>query len=461
MTTSGLQHGPGGVETDGLEQRPQHGRVEVHAVRAQQHLEALERCARPRVIGAVRRDRVETVGHRDDAGQRGLPPFRARVGVAGAVVVHVVLEARPHGVDHDLRQAGHARHHLRALDRVAADLDPLLGIERAGLAKHVTVDRHLADVVQQAGDTEVRERLARQPQRLPHADRQHRDVDAVRIGVFIVVLERRQSDERVLVLEDAVDDRLHDTLGVPQVGAAVLAGTQHDLARADHGAPEHLTRARALGLLLRKPVEFACEVLGVQMGRGQRHDVVDRRRVRGLGQLGRQGRVLGGQEDLEETLELGFGHALQEAQPAGLSLVEVREQCLIGTHERGARLDAHAVQVEVVRHRDKCDLVLVVEQSAQHLHEVLQLALERHVRDVVRARRAQQRHQPLDQRAAGLRQGLGLVAIIVRSVTHAALLDCSAASHACRTGARRDCAPASSAASALGVPMRARQRAMA
>ena len=54
---------------------------------------------------------------------------------------------------------------------------------------------------------------------------------------------------------------------------------------------------------------------------------------------------------------------------------------------------AHAVQVQVVGHRDECDFFLVLEQPAHHAEELLDLAAERLVRHVIRARRAQQRGQ--------------------------------------------------------------------
>jgi hypothetical protein len=239
------------------------------------------------------------------------------------------------------------------------------------------------------------------------------------------------------------------------------------LLRAHDRPPEHLLGAGALLLRLGQVVQLAHQVLRVHVRGRERHDVLDLRLVHRIRELRGQRRVLGGEEDLEEALELGFVDALREADPAGLAALEVREQRVVLAHERGGGLHAHAIQVEVVGHGDQRDLLLLVEQVAQHAHELLELALERHVRDVVRARGAHERHDALDDQRALLGERLGVAAAVafrrlVRpGIAHAAFRCCSAASHACRTGARRDCTPASSAAIALGVPMRARQRATA
>ena len=97
---------------------------------------------------------------------------------------------------------------------------------------------------------------------------------------------------------------------------------------------------------------------------------------------------------------------LKEAQAAELAALELSHQRVIGGEQGRLRLDTSPVQVEVVGHHHQRDLVLLVvlEHGLEHRQEILQLALERLIRDIVGARRAEQGVQ-LDEQLRALNDG--------------------------------------------------------
>ena len=167
-----------------------------------------------------------------------------------------------------------------------------------------------------------------------------------------MILERGQPDDRVLVVHDVVDHRLHQTLGVAQVGPSrwLRRGAGSCACRAPRARrPASPGRAPTRGWLLSSSSRSRSS--GVDLGGRDRHDVLDARLFDRLVQMLGDGRIVGGHEELEEALELGDGDLLVEADPAERAPLELRHQRVIEREQRRLDLDAHAVQVEVVGDR--------------------------------------------------------------------------------------------------------------
>ena len=101
---------------------------------------------------------------------------------------------------------GHDRRHRRHLRRAPEDLgavddvaphDLELGVgQLVGLVEDLGRRAHLADVVHQSGDAELAQQRAVDAERARLRHRQDRHVHHVRERVVVVVLQRRQRDER-------------------------------------------------------------------------------------------------------------------------------------------------------------------------------------------------------------------------------------------------------------------------
>ncbi len=138
-------------------------------------------------VGAGARHGVEAVGDgQDPGGQRDRLAGQA-AGVAGAVVVLVVV--------------GHAGQEvvelLEVLEDVHADLDVrldrpvFLGRQRLGLLEHHVVDADLADVVEQAHQVEVAPLVGREAELLAQPDGDPRDPLGVARGIRVLGVDRR------------------------------------------------------------------------------------------------------------------------------------------------------------------------------------------------------------------------------------------------------------------------------
>ena len=77
----------------------------------------------------------------------------------------------------------------------------------------------LADVVEQRGHAEIVQLQLVQPEPLAERHGEDADVDAVRERVLVVVANRREPDERRLLVQDLIDDPLHDALDLLDVRA--------------------------------------------------------------------------------------------------------------------------------------------------------------------------------------------------------------------------------------------------
>ena len=145
----------------------------------------------PRAVGAVGGHRVERVGDEDDPRAERDVLARQAVRVAAAVPGLVVV-ADPR-VD---------RRDAEALEQPVADLgmlaqhDQLLVVERAGLLQDAVGDRDLAEVVQQAGEPQLLDRLVVEAQRAGDALDEPADRLRVRAGVGVLARRRRGSGSR-------------------------------------------------------------------------------------------------------------------------------------------------------------------------------------------------------------------------------------------------------------------------
>jgi hypothetical protein len=169
---------------------------------------------------------------------------------------------------------------------VALDLLELLWRELARLPDEVEAERGLADVVEQSRDARLQQEVSVHPEPIGEREAQDGDVDAVVVGVIVVVLEHRQAEQDVPVLEDQVAHLHHDLPGL---------GRLRDLAEAH--VVEHVGHDReGAGVDL---LGLALEVLLVLLD-AARLDVLD-----GLAgeHLARPARRLEGRRLLREHLE--------------------------------------------------------------------------------------------------------------------------------------------------------------
>ena len=136
------------------------------------------------------------------------------------------------------------------LRRVLEDFGPVHGVplqdvelgvgELARLVEHLGGRLHLADVVHQRGQTELAQQrpVDPEPARLSH--REDRHVHHVGEGVVVVVLERRQRQQRSAVLRHGLGERVDEA--ARRIGIRLAF---------DRGAlPEHAGHARRVGVEL-------------------------------------------------------------------------------------------------------------------------------------------------------------------------------------------------------------------
>ena len=112
-----------------------------------------------------------------------------------------------------------------------------------------------------------------------------------------------------------------------EVGPPRLLGADEHLLGAEHRAPEHPPGAPALVARVPRGIEFLRDVVLVDIGQRDRLDVIDARGVQVAEHaLGRE-RILRGDEQLNEPLELGGDEPLGDAdarEPAPLELLHQR-----------------------------------------------------------------------------------------------------------------------------------------
>ena len=84
------------------------------------------------------------------------------------------------------------------------------------------IERHarLADVVHQRRESELVQLELVHPEPPAERDGEDADVHAVGERVFVVVADRRQADERRLLVQDLIDDALHHALDLLDVRAS-------------------------------------------------------------------------------------------------------------------------------------------------------------------------------------------------------------------------------------------------
>ena len=391
----GEQHRARRVEADRPHQRPQHRRVELHARRPEQVLQPLERaCA---AAGGRRGAR---------SSRRSSPPPRRCATSSPAPT-----RARPRGSRCGRSSCG-ARGRP-ASRRASAWRAPACGtsssrprsgggacsstrrrVSRAGLRSTSPGTAILPMSCSRPATPRSASAWRGSPSDLAHAHREHAHVHAVGVGVLVVLLERGQPDDRVLVPHDAVHDRLHQR-------AWPAAGRAGRSARRAAGCCLVPSTARQNTFFARprsRPAPGSSsssrrEVLLVQLARGQRHDVLDAGLRDRLGQALGQRRVLGRHEELEEALELGRRDARAgSARRPATRRSNSAEQRVVDRQQR-RRWPARARRSGRSSRRPRPARPRPPPPCARwsDREEVLQLAPERLVRHVVRARGAQQR----------------------------------------------------------------------
>ena len=124
----------------------------------------------------------------------------------------------------DRRQRRHLRRapqDLGAIDDVHAH-DREFGVgELVGLVENLDRRAHLADVVHQAGEAELAQQRAIDAKRSRLRHRQDRHVHHVRERVVVVVLERRERDQRRPILRHRLREVV-DELRAERIGLAVV-----------------------------------------------------------------------------------------------------------------------------------------------------------------------------------------------------------------------------------------------
>src|SRR5205823_1714568 len=110
------------------------------------------------------------------------------------------------------------------------DQPPLFVREAARLVEDRLRYARLPDVVKQGREPEVIELKLRQTEAFPERDREDADVDAVRERVLVVIADRRETDERRLLVQDLIADPLHDALVLLVVRAPADTDGRHEVA---------------------------------------------------------------------------------------------------------------------------------------------------------------------------------------------------------------------------------------
>ena len=142
---------------------------------------------------------------------------------------------------------GRAPQDLRAIDRVALHDRELLIGQLVRLVENLRRGLHLADVVHQGGKSEFTQQRAfnAQPARLRH--RQDRDVDHVREGVVVVLLQRGQRHQRGSIFDDRLREAIDHRLGGRGIGQRVRSRALPHHACDRHGLRIHAANRGHVG----------------------------------------------------------------------------------------------------------------------------------------------------------------------------------------------------------------------
>ena len=136
---------------------------------------------------------------------------------------------------------------------------PLLVGELAGLLQQIERDARFADVVHQRGEAELIQLELGHAETAAERDREDAHVHRVRERVFVVVADRRQTDERGLLVQHLIHDSLHHSLDLSDVRRLADAHRVDDVLGDGNGL-----RVGAVGRGLRFLVELP---VGLRLGR--------------------------------------------------------------------------------------------------------------------------------------------------------------------------------------------------
>ena len=114
-----------------------------------------------------------------------------------------------------------------------ADALHLVVVERAGLVQDRILHAHLADIVQQSRHAVIAHFCLAASEMARHIDHQGADGDRMKVGVFVLLLEPENIEQRARRALDHVDDLVHQTGDLrhpnraPQADIAASAAHRH------------------------------------------------------------------------------------------------------------------------------------------------------------------------------------------------------------------------------------------
>ena len=132
--------------------------------------------------------------------------------VAGEIGLHVVFVGDEDRAKRHLVVSLEMEECQGAEPRVALHHPPLGFVETGRLVQNGERHARLSDVVQQGRHPEIVQLKPGEPQLLAECDGEDAHVHRVGERVFVVVANRRETDERGLIVEDLVHDELHRAL---------------------------------------------------------------------------------------------------------------------------------------------------------------------------------------------------------------------------------------------------------
>ena len=134
-------------------------------------------------------------------------------------------------VERHFRNIGSFQKHGVAEFGMMADTLHLVVVERAGLVEDSVLHAHLADIVQQAGHAVIAHLALAASEMARHIDHQGADCDRVEIGVFVLLLQPENVEQRARSALDHLDDLVHQTGDLRHPNRApqtdIAAGTAH------------------------------------------------------------------------------------------------------------------------------------------------------------------------------------------------------------------------------------------
>src|SRR6266513_1713995 len=416
-----------------------------------EHLVGLDRHG---LIHAPARGGVEAVGHRHDFGIDREVPWAQRLGVAREIGLHVVLVGDDHAAIGDLAVAAQPEQRQHAEPGVRLHDAPLLVGQAALLVEDLERHAGLADVVEQRRHPQVVQLQLGEAELAAQGYREDAHVHRVGERVLVVIAQRREADERRLVVEHLVHDRLDRPLHLLHVRGAAHPDGVDDLLGDGHRAG-----VGALGGLL-----LALLFLDVLVGLERRLDTDEGNApVRELlAQLEHLVgiRLLGcvREQQGHEDLQLSAVHAFVHAHRPDAALPQHAED--VG--ERGVVIEvepqAGGVHEQELALQPQLQLLLDVEQMLGRRRQVVQRLLHLGVLDGIeleRAERGVQHHEELAarvaQEAVGRLDRLGDRRLPGRAAAAHPPTSRSARLTALRTSGSLSCAARSSTARASGV----------